>query len=315
MRPPRRKVFITCAITGNLTTPDQTPHLPITPGQIAASALDAAKAGAAIVHLHVREPATGRPSMELPLYREAVDRIRAADPDVIINLTTGPGGRFVPSPDEPRVAAPGTTLIAPELRVAHIAALRPEICTLDLNTMNSGREVVINTPDTVRRMASVVSEAGVRPEIELFDSGDIALMADLIKDGTLAAPPLCSFVMGVRYGFQPSMETILYARGLLPPDSHFTAVGIGRASFPTVALSYLAGGHVRVGLEDAVYLSRGVLAPSNAALVEKARRIVEDLGGEIASPAEARDIIGLIPNANHPSSDFARPTSPWRNRP
>jgi len=293
MRQPRPKTVVTCAVTGNLTRPEQTPHLPITPEEIAESALAAAGAGAAVAHLHVREPGTGRPSMALELYREVVERIRTRNKELILNITTGPGGRFVPSEDDPKLAGPGTTLLPPDRRVEHIAALRPEICTLDLNTMNSGGEVVINTPGSVRRMAGVIAAAGVRPEIELFDSGDIALMHDLLADGTLTSPPLCSFVMGVRYGFQPGPETVLYARDLLPPEAQFTAIAIGRASFPTVALSYLAGGHVRVGLEDGVYLARGVLAPSNAALVEKARRIVEDLGGQVASPAEAREILGL----------------------
>ncbi len=293
MRQPRDKIFITCAVTGNLTTPDQTPHLPITPEQIADACLGAAEAGAAIVHIHVREPGSGKPSMELGYYRDVVERIRAQNTQLILNITTGPGGRFVPSPDEPRIAAAGTTLMVPEKRVEHIAALRPEICTIDLNTMNSGKEVVINTPGNVRRMAKVMRDAGVKPEIELFDSGDIALMRDLLKDGTLEGPALCSFVMGVRYGFQASPETVLYARNLLPADAEFTAIGIGKAAFTAVAQSYLAGGHVRVGLEDTVYLSRGQLAASNAALVEKARRIVEDLGGQIATPREAREIIGL----------------------
>jgi len=293
MREPRDKIFITCAVTGNLTTPEQTPHLPITPEQIAEACLDAAGAGAAIVHIHVREPGSGKPSMELGYYRDVVERIRAQNTQLILNITTGPGGRFVPSPDEPRIAAAGTTLMVPEKRVEHIAVLRPEICTIDLNTMNSGKEVVINTPGNVRRMAEVMRDAGVKPEIELFDSGDIALMGDLLKDGTLEGPALCSFVMGVRYGFQPSPETVLYARNLLPAGAEFTAIGIGKAAFTAVAQSYLAGGHVRVGLEDTVYLSRGQLASSNAALVEKARRIVEDLGGQIATPREAREIIGL----------------------
>lgn len=293
MREPRQKIFITCAVTGNLTTPEQTPHLPITPEQISDACLGAAEAGAAIVHIHVRDPATGKPSMELEYYREVVERIRAKNTQLILNITTGPGGRFVPSHDEPRIAAPGTTLMAPEKRVAHIEALRPEICTIDLNTMNSGGEVVINTPGNVRRMAKVMRDAGVKPEVELFDSGDIALMNDLIRDGTLEGPVLCSFVMGVRYGFQPSPETVLYARDLLPASAEFTAIGIGKAAFTTVAQSYLAGGHVRVGLEDSVYLARGQLAPSNAAMVEKARRIAEDLGAQIATPREAREIIGL----------------------
>jgi 3-dehydrocarnitine:acetyl-CoA trimethylamine transferase len=293
MRSPRDKVIITCAVTGNLTTPEQTPHLPITPEQIAEACLGAADAGAAIVHIHVRDPLTGRPSMLLDHYVDVVQRIRARNPELILNITTGPGGRFVPSQDDPKVAAKGTTLMVPEKRVEHVAALRPDICTLDLNTMNSGREVVINTPGNVRRMAKVIVEAGVKPEIELFDSGDIALMRDLLADGTLHGPVLCSFVMGVRYGFQPSPETVLYARDLLPHDSEFTAIGIGKAAFTTVAQSYLAGGHVRVGLEDSVYLSRGRLAASNAEMVARARRIVEDLGGTIATVEEARGIVGL----------------------
>lgn len=295
MRAPLPRVFITCAITGNLTRPDQTPHLPITPAQIATSALEAAEAGAAVVHIHVRDPSTGAPSMALALYEETIRLIRAQNPEVILNITTGPGGRFVPSADDPKVAAPGTTLLPPEERVAHIAALKPDICTLDLNTMYSGSAVVINTPANVRRMAKVIADAGVKPEIELFDSGDIALLHDLLADGTLSGPVLASFVMGVRYGFQPSPETVLYARNLLPAGTAFTAIGIGRAAFPMVAMSYLSGGHVRVGLEDSVYLDRGVLAPSNAALVTKARGIVEALGGTIATPSEARALLGLAP--------------------
>jgi uncharacterized protein (DUF849 family) len=293
MRQPLPRVFITAAVTGNLTTPEQTPHLPVTPAQIGDSCLEAAEAGAAIVHIHVRDPATGRPSMELALYREVVDRIRARNPGLILNLTTGPGGRYAPSKDDPAVAGPGTTLVRPELRVEHIAALRPDICTLDLNTMTSGGQVVINTPENVRRMARVIREAGVKPEIELFDSGDIALLHDLIADGSLDPAPLCSFVMGVRYGFQPSPETVLYARSLLPEGATFTAIGIGRHAFSAAAQSYLAGGHVRVGIEDSVYLSRGVLAPSNAALVAKIRSIIEALGADIATPAQARDLLGL----------------------
>jgi uncharacterized protein (DUF849 family) len=293
MRQPLSRVFITAAITGNLTKPGQTPHLPITPVEIADACLEAAEAGAAIAHIHVRDPATGEPSMELALYREVVDRIRARNPDLILNLTTGPGGRYAPSKDDPAVAGPGTTLMRPEARVEHIAALKPDICTLDLNTMNSGGQIVINTPENVRRMARVIRAAGVKPEIELFDSGDIALLHDLIADGTLDPKPLCSLVMGVRYGFQPSPETALYARGLLPEGALFTAIGVGRHVFTAATQSYLAGGHVRVGIEDGVYLSRGVLAPSNAAMVAKIRGVVEALGGEIAQPSEARDLLGL----------------------
>lgn len=293
MRAPHDKVIITCAVTGNLTTAEQTPYLPISPEQIADACLGAAEAGAAIVHIHVRDPLTGRPSMLLDHYMDTVQRIRARNPELILNITTGPGGRFVPSKDNPRVAAEGTTLVAPEKRVEHIGVLRPDICTLDLNTMNSGHEVVINTPGNIRRMAKVITEAGVMPEIELFDSGDVALMHDLLADGTLKGPVLCSFVMGVRYGFQPTPETVLYARDLLPCDFQFTAIGIGKAAFTTVAQSYLAGGHVRVGIEDSLYLSRGRLATSNAEMVSKARRIIEDLGGTIATIEETRHVVGL----------------------
>jgi uncharacterized protein (DUF849 family) len=293
MRTMRDKVIITCAVTGNLTTPGQTPHLPISPEQIAEACLGAAEAGAAICHIHVRHPDSGKPSMELAHYREVVERIRAKNTQLILNLTTGPGGRFVPSPDDPKIAAPGTTLCAPEKRVEHVAILKPDICTLDLNTMNSGKEVVINTPGNVRRMAKAIREAGVKPEIELFDSGDIALMNDMLADGSLEGPVLCSIVMGVKYGFQVSPETVLYARAHLPPGAEFTAFGIGRWTFPMAAQSVLAGGHVRTGLEDAVNLSKGELAPSNASMVEKARKIVEAMGVSIADPREARDIVGL----------------------
>jgi uncharacterized protein (DUF849 family) len=293
MRNQLPKIMITCAVTGNLTTPDQTPHLPITPEEIANACLNAAEEGAAIAHIHVREPGSGNPSMKLEYYQDVVARIRARNRQLILNLTTGPGGRFVPSQDDPKVAGPGTTLMRPEDRVTHVSALRPEICTLDLNTMNSGGQVVINTPGNVRRMARVMTDAGVKPEVELFDSGDIALLHDLIKDGTLTGPQLTSFVMGVKYGFQPSPETVIYARNLLPADAAFTAIGIGRTTFSMVAQSVLAGGHARTGLEDAVYIDRGVLAESNAQMVAKARRIIEDLGSQIMTPAEARAMLGF----------------------
>jgi len=287
------KTIITCAVTGNLTKPDQTPHLPITPEQIADSSLEAAEAGAAVVHIHVRDPETGRPSMSIDLYREVIVRIRAKNPDLVINLTTGPGGRFIPSDEDPKVAAPGTTLTVPEKRVEHIAALRPDICSLDLNTMNSGQEVVINTPKNVRRMARVIREAGVLPELEIFDTGDIHLALDLIADAALEGPGLWTLVTGVKYGFAPTPETILYARNLLPRGAAWSAFGIGRHEFPIVAQAWLAGGHVRVGLEDNIYLERGVLAQSNAQLVSRAREIVERLGGSIASPHEARATLPL----------------------
>jgi uncharacterized protein (DUF849 family) len=289
-----RKTIITCAVTGNLTKPEQHPGLPITPQQIANSALQAAQAGAAIVHIHVRDPQTGRPSMETGLYRQVIELIRAVDPELIINLTTGPGGRFIPSDDDPKVAAPGTTLLPPEKRVEHIAALKPDICSLDLNTMNSGGDVVINTPKNVRRMASVIREAGVKPELEIFDSGDLHLALDLIKEGVLDGPGLWTFVMGVKYGFAATPETLLYARNFLPQGAAWSAFGIGRWEFPIVAQAWLAGGHVRVGLEDNIYIAKGVLAETNAVLVARARDIVLSLGGEIATAREAREQLGLV---------------------
>lgn len=289
----QKKVIITCAITGNITTPEQHPGLPITPKQIADSALEAAKAGASVAHIHVRNPETGRPSMDISLYREVMDRIRQQNPEMVINLTTGPGGRFVPSENEPKVAAPGTTLVRPELRVEHIAQLKPEICTLDLNTMNSGGQVVINTPDNVRKMARIIKQAGVKPELEIFDSGDLRLALDLMKEGELDGPGLFSFVLGVNYGFAANPETMAYARSMLPANATWSAFGIGRHEFPMVAQAYLYGGHVRVGFEDNLYIAKGVLAESNAQLVSRARQIIESIGGEVASAAEAREILGL----------------------
>jgi uncharacterized protein (DUF849 family) len=288
-----RKTIITCAVTGNLTKPEQHPGLPITPQQIATAALEAAQVGASVAHIHVRDPETGKPSMEIDLYREVIRLIRESNSELIINLTTGPGGRFIPSDEDPKIFAPGTTLLPPEKRVEHIAALRPDICTLDLNTMNSGGDVVINTPKNVRRMAHVIREAGVKPELELFDSGDLHLALDLIKEGVLDGPGLWSFVLGVKYGFAATPETLLYARDFLPDGATWSAFGIGRYEFPIVAQAWLAGGHVRVGLEDNIYFSKGVLAESNAVLVARARDIVVALGGEIATAAEAREQLGL----------------------
>src|ERR1700738_2272295 len=276
--PPHQKVIITCAITGNLTRPEQAPYLPLTPQQIPDSALEAADAGAAIAHIHVRDPETGRPSMSIELYRDVMDRIRARNPKLIINLTTGPGGRFVPSEEDPKIAGPGTTLMAPEKRVEHVEILKPEICTLDLNTMNSGGQVVINTPPNVRKMAARMRSARVLPEIELFDSGDCHLARDLIAEGVLQGPGLFSLVLGVKYGFNASSETMFYARSLLPPGAIWSGFGIGRAEFPMVAQAWLLGGHVRVGMEDHLYISKGVLAKTHAELVRHAAGILKSLG-------------------------------------
>jgi uncharacterized protein (DUF849 family) len=231
--------------------------------------------------------------MEVKLYSEVVERIRDVTDDLIINLTTGNGGRFDPSDEDPVKPGPRTNFLPPEQRVEHILALRPDIATLDLNTMVFGGEVVINTPRNIRIMAAAIREAGARPEVELFNSGDIALMQDLIADGTLAAAPLCSLVMGVKYGLQPSLETLLYARSQLPANSIWTGFATGRWAFPMLAASAIAGGQVRIGMEDAVWLGRGQLAPSNAAMVVKARRILDDLGFDLSTAAQARAQLGL----------------------
>lgn len=289
----QKKTIITCAITGNITRPEQHPALPITPKQIAESALEAAKAGASVAHIHVRHPETGEPSMQLDHYREVIDRIREHNTELVLNLTTGPGGRFVPSRDDPRVAGPGTTLMAPERRVEHVAELKPDICTLDLNTMNSGGQVVINTPENVVRMARVIRAAGVKPELEIFDSGDLRLALDLMKQGELEGPGLFSLVLGVNYGFGADIATMTYARNMLPPDATWSAFGVGRHEFPMVALAHLLGGHVRVGFEDNIYMSKGVLAESNAQLVQRASMIIRSIGGEIATATQARQLLGL----------------------
>jgi uncharacterized protein (DUF849 family) len=231
--------------------------------------------------------------MSIELYRDVMDRIRSRNSKLIINLTTGPGGRFVPSEEDPKVAGPGTTLMAPERRVEHVEILRPEICTLDLNTMNSGGQVVINTPGNVRKMAARIRAAGVLPELELFDSGDCHLARDLIAEGVLQGPGLFSLVLGVKYGFDASSETMLYGRDLLPPGAIWSGFGIGRAEFPMVAQAWLFGGHVRVGMEDNLYMSKGVLAKTNAELVTRAADILRSMGATIATSADARTLIGL----------------------
>lgn len=285
--------IITAAVTGNITTRDHHPELPVTPAEIAKASLDAARAGASIVHIHVRDPATGKPSMELDHYREVVERIRNENADLVINLTTGPGGRFIPSDHDPQVAAPGSSLTTPERRVEHIVALKPDVCSLDFNTMFSGASVVINTPRNIKIMADAIQVAGTQPEYEVFDTGDIHLVNDMVARGQLPFLPMFQIVLGIKFGAAATPETLMYMKSLLPQDAVWAAFGLGRMAFPMVAQSFLLGGHVRVGLEDNVYLEKGVLAPDNAALVAKAARIVEDLGGVIATPKDARRILKL----------------------
>ncbi|MGY2052132.1 3-keto-5-aminohexanoate cleavage protein [Methylobacterium sp. JK268] len=292
------KTVITCALTGSFDTPSKNPAVPVTPEAIARSALDAAAAGAAVVHIHVRDPGTAKPSMDLALYREVVERIRERNDSVILNLTTGAGGRFIPGADDPAVAGPGTSLATPEARTRHVTALRPEICTLDVATMNFGEHTFLNTPGHLREMAALIGRAGARPEIEVFDLGQIELAKHLIAEGHLARPPLFQICLGIPWGAPATPETLLQMRDRLPPDAVWSAFGIARAEFPMVALAATAGGHVRVGLEDNLYLSRGQLAPSNAALVEKAVTLLALLDRSPASPDEARVLFGLAPRTH-----------------
>lgn len=287
------KVIMTCAVTGNLATRENHPGLPATPEEIATACLEAADAGAAIAHIHVRDPKTAAPSMDLALYTRVVELIRGRNTGLILNLTTGPGGRYVPSDDNPAVAGPGTTLLPPEKRVEHIAALKPEICTLDLNTMNSGGQVVINTPRNARIMAEIIKDAGVKPEIELFDTGDIGLAKDMLKDGSINGPMMCSIVTGVKYGLPSTPDALATAARMLPSGSTWTGFGIGRMAFPMLVQSWLLGGHVRIGMEDTSYIGRGQLTAGNGELTDRARDLIEKLGGEIATPDEARALLGL----------------------
>ena len=288
-----KPTILTCAVTGTFPTREHNPALPVTPAEIAEACIGAAKAGAAICHIHVREPDSGRASMKIEYYREVVQRIRGSGTDLIINLTTGPGGRFIPSDDDPTKPAPGTLFKAPEIRTEHIVELKPEICTLDLNTMWFGGGAVINTPRNLRIMAERIYAAGVKPELEVFDSGHIALSLDMIKRGLLEAQPLFQVVMGVPWGAPATTEILAAMKSLLPVGAPWAAFGVGRSQFPMVAQALLLGGHIRVGLEDNLYLSKGELAPDNASLVLKAATIVDALGSRLATPDEARTALGI----------------------
>jgi uncharacterized protein (DUF849 family) len=289
----QRKVIISCAVTGSADSPGRNPAVPVTPQQIAQSSIDAARAGAAIVHIHVRDPDTAKPSMDGALYRETVERIRASGTDVLINLTTGPGARFVHDPGDPSKAGAASTMRGPDERVRHVIELRPDICSLDMGSMNMGARVFINTPDHLQSMAIAIQQAGVLPELEVFETGHLLLAKKMIETGHIKPPGMFQICLGIAWGQPATPEAMSYMRSLLPADSPWFAFGISLHQFPMVAQSILLGGHVRVGLEDNLYLEKGKLAPSNAALVEKAARIIEILGDDVASPVDARQILGL----------------------
>ena len=289
----QRKVMISCAVTGSADTPGRNPAVPVTPQQIAQSAIDAAKAGAAIVHVHVRDPQTTRASMDRELYREVVDRIRSSGTNVLINLTTGPGARFVPGEEDPQKPGRGTTLKPPAERVRHVLELKPDICSLDMGSLNMGPHVFINTPSHLETMAVAIRDAGVLPELEVFETGHLLLAKRMIETGHIKPPGMFQICLGISWGQPATPEAMSYMRNLLPAGSPWFAFGISLHQFPMAAQAVLLGGHPRVGLEDNLYLEKGKLAPSNAALVEKAVNVIEILGDIVATPDDARQMLGL----------------------
>lgn len=281
-------VFITCAVTGSGDSVRKSPHVPVTPGEIAAAALEAHAAGAAIVHIHVRDPASGAPSRELALYREVLERIRSKNTAVILNLTGGMGGDLMLGPDEaPLRFGKGTDFVGPHERVAHILELLPEIGSLDCGSLNFDEALYGTTPRYLRQIAAEFRARAVRPEIEVFELGHIELARQLLSEGLIAPPALFQLCLGIRYGAPATAQAMLAMRDALPPGVLWSAFGVGRLQMPMVAQAVLLGGNVRVGLEDNLYLDRGVLA-TNAQLVERAVRIVELLGVRVLSAAETR---------------------------
>jgi uncharacterized protein (DUF849 family) len=290
-------VFITCAVTGVGDTTDASELVPITPQQIADAAIEAAAAGAAVAHIHVRDPATGKGARDVALYREVVERIRSADVDVVLNLTAGMGGDLVlGGEDTPLPLDPDATDMAGATeRLAHVEELMPEICTLDCGSMNfaaGGDYVLVNTPGIVRAMARRIQDLGVRPELEVFDSGHLVLVKELIRDGLIDDPVLIQLCMGIPYGAPNDPTTLMTMVGALPPGCVFSAFSIGRMQLPYVAMAALAGGNVRVGLEDNIYLSRGKPA-TNGQLVERAVAILEAMNARVLGPDDVRNKLGL----------------------
>ncbi|MCY4151105.1 MAG: 3-keto-5-aminohexanoate cleavage protein [Aestuariivita sp.] len=290
-----REVFITCAVTGSGNTQDRSRKVPRSPKEIADSAIEAAKAGAAIVHCHVRDPETGAPSRELGLYRELTDRIRAADIDIILNLTAGMGGDLVfGSSRNPLPLSASTDLIGAAERLAHVVECQPEICTLDCGTMNFAEAdyVMTNTPGMLTAMAGIIKECGILPELEAFDTGHLWYAKRLVQSGVLSKPALVQLCMGVPWGAPDDLNTFIAMVNNVPKDWTFSAFSLGRNQMPYVAMSVLAGGNVRVGLEDNLWLEKGVLA-ENWQLVERAQRIIESLGCRVMEPDEVRTKLKL----------------------
>lgn len=288
------EVVVTCAVTGAGDTVGRHPGVPVTPGQIADAAVEAARAGAAVAHVHVRDPETGKGSRDPGLFREAVERIRASGTDVVINLTAGMGGDWTPSPDDPAMPGPGTDMAGPVERLAHVAELRPEICSIDCGTMNfgNGDEIYVSTPACLRKMAELVGDWGVKPELEVFELGHIRFARQMIAEGLVREPPLFQICLGIPWGADQSVDTMKAMKDALPPGAVWAGFGISRMQMPMAAAAVAMGGNVRVGLEDNLYLGRGVLA-TNAELVERVVGIVERMGARVVGPAEAREKLGL----------------------
>ena len=294
-----REVFITCAVTGSGGTQDKSAHVPRSPAQIAASAIDAAKAGAAIVHCHVRDPETGAPARDPALYREVTERIRDAEVDVVLNLTAGMGGDLtLGGTDSPLPPIAGTDMIGAAERVQHLVDCRPELCTLDCGTMNFAEAdyIMVNTPGMLRDMAQRMVESGVRIEIEAFDTGHLWFARQLVAEGIIPGPVLVQLCMGVPWGAPDDLNTFMAMVNNVPDDWHWSAFALGRNEMPYVAASVLAGGNVRVGLEDNLYLEKGVLA-TNAQLVERAAGIVERMGARVIGPEAVRERLALAKRA------------------
>ncbi|MEM1038777.1 MAG: 3-keto-5-aminohexanoate cleavage protein [Pseudomonadota bacterium] len=295
--PMNREVFITCAVTGSGATQDKSPHVPRSPKQIADSAIDAAKAGAAIVHCHVRDPETGVPSRRLDLYREVTDLIRAADVDVVLNLTAGMGGDMVfGSTDSPLpLQEDATDMAGAAERVSHVAECLPEICTLDCGTMNFAEAdyVMTNTPGMLRAMGAMMTQLGVKPEIEAFDTGHLWFAKQLVAEGVLKEDALVQLCMGVPWGAPNDLNTFMAMVNNVPDTWNWSAFSLGRDQMAYVAASVLAGGNVRVGLEDNLMLDKGVLA-TNAQLVERAVGIIEGMGAKVVGPDAVRERLGLV---------------------
>ena len=287
-------VVVTCAVTGAGDTTGKSPHVPVTPKDIAAAAIEVAKAGAAIAHIHVRDPETGKGSRDPKLFKEVVDRVRDSGTDVVINLTAGMGGDWVPSDEDPAMPGPGTDMISAEDRLAHVHECLPEICSLDCGTLNfgNGNEIYISTPPMLRHMAALTKEWGVKPELEVFELGHIRFATQMIHEGLIAEPPMFQICLGIPWGADQSVDTMKAMKDHLPQGANWAGFGISRMQMPMAATAVAMGGNVRVGLEDNIYLDRGVLA-TNGQLVTRAIEILERMGARALSPQEARNKLRL----------------------